>query len=280
MKKEAIKDFLVINGEIKKVEETNIFNEIEKPSIYEVVRIINGVPLFLEEHLDRLFSSGKLINYTIDVDKEKIIEDIKKIILKNNIKDLNIKILFGETKGEEKVFLVYLIESFYPPQSYYINGIHTILFNHERDKPNAKVLFASFREQISKELKKHEAFEALLVNDSGYILEGSRSNMFFVRDNKIYTAKANDVLLGITRKHIFKVCKKLNIEVIEESTSVEDLNHLEGAFMTGTSVNVLPISSIGEIKLNSMNNRIVKEINNSYIIEMENYILKNQHKWM
>lgn len=280
MRKEAIKDYFFVNGEMKSVEESNIFDKIEKPSIYEVIRIIDGVPLFLEEHLDRMYNSAELIKYNIDEDKNKIKKYIKKLILKNHIKDLNIKLLLGETKSGEKVFLAYFIDSFYPPQNYYINGIHTILLNYERENPNAKVLFTSFKDEIAKELNTHKAFEALLVNSSGYILEGSRSNMFFVKDDKVYTAKPKNVLLGITRKHIFKVCKKLNIEIIEESISKDELDKLEGAFMTGTSVNVLPISTIDRIELNSVNNRIIKEINNSYIIEMEDYILKNHHHWL
>lgn len=279
LKKEAIKDYFIVNGNIKSVKKSNIFKMIERPSIYEVIRIIDGVPLFLEEHLDRMYHSAELINYTIDEDKNKIKEYIKKLTLKNNVKQLNIKLLLGETKKKEKVFLVYFIESFYPPQDYYINGIHTILFDYERDNPNAKVLFSSFKDQVSKELKSQEAFEALLVNKSGYILEGSRSNIFFVKENKIYTAKAKDVLMGITREYIYKICEGLSIEIIEESMGKDELHKLEGAFMTGTSVNVLPISTIGEIKLNSIKNRIIREINNSYKIEMENYLLENKNIW-
>lgn len=278
MKAEAVKDYLIINGKIKRTKEVDIFEKIDKPSIYEVIRIIDGVPLFLEEHLDRMFFSAKLINYDIEKDRKEIEEEIKSLISNNKVERLNIKLLSSETEKEEKVFLVYFIESFYPPKDYYTNGIHTILFDYERNNPNAKVLFSSFKDEVSKEIKKQGAFEALLVNKSGYILEGSRSNTFFVKDNKVYTAKPKDVLLGITRKHIFKVCKKLDIGIIEESIHTEDLNKLEGAFMTGTSVNVLPISTIGKINLNSINNKLIKEINNYYVKQMENYILKHKNK--
>ena len=148
------------------------------------------------------------------------------------------------------------------------------------DNPNAKVLFSTFKEEVSRELKKQGAFEALLVNKSGYILEGSRSNMFFVKNNKVYTAKAKDVLLGVTRKHIFKACEKLNIKIIEESISKKELHKLEGAFMTGTSVNVLPIYSIDNIKLDSIKNKIIKEINNFYSTEMADYIKNNRQEWI
>ena len=96
--------------------------------------------------------------------------------------------------------------------------------------------------------------------------------MFFVKEEKIYTAPRGDVLLGITRKHIFEVCETLNIEVIEENIHVGDLDKIDGAFMSGTSVDVLPISTIDHIKLNSVNNKIIKEINNAYVNKMKEYI--------
>lgn len=275
MKKEAIKDYFIVNGEIVKVENSNVFAEIEKPSIYEVIRIIDGIPLFAEEHLERIYESAKLIDYNIDVTSNEIKDLIKKIIVKNDVENLNIKLLFGESIKREKMFLVYFIESFYPPEGYYKDGIHTILYEHERENPNAKVLITSFKDQVSKELDKNNAFEALLVNSSGDILEGSRSNMFFVKNDKVYTAKSANVLLGITRKYILKICKKLNIEIVEESIKVDDIQKLQGAFMTGTSVDVLPIATIGNIKLSSTDNEIINAIKDSYKIEMKNYINKN-----
>lgn len=280
MKPEAIKDYYIVNGQLETTRDLKIFDKIEKPPVYEVIRIIEGVPLFLEDHLQRMTDSAKIIGYDIDRDEKDIRNDIKTLILKNNIDRLNVKLLSTEIEEIGKVFLVYNVESFYPPEEFYKKGIHTILFHYERNNPNAKVLFTLFKENVAKSLKENNAFEALLVNKSGYIPEGSRSNMFFIKEDKVYTAKASDVLIGITRKHIFEVCNKLNISIIEESIHIDDLNKLDGGFMSGTSVNVLPISTIDNIELNSINNEIIKEINKAYVREMENYILKNKNEWI
>lgn len=280
MKSEAIKDFLILNGESIKTTEEDIFQKITKPPIYEVIRVINGVPLFLEDHLRRMFNSAELINHEIARFEKEIREDMKKLIRLNMVDRLNIKLLSAEAEGMGKVFLVYNIESFYPPMEYYKEGIHTTLFNYERDNPNAKVLFSTFKEDVAKALKEKNAFEALLVSKSGYIPEGSRSNMFFVKGEKVYTAPGKDVLIGITRKHIFNVCEKLNVKIIEETIHVEDLEKLDGAFMSGTSVNVLPISTVDDIKLNSITNPVIIEINKAYMKAMEDYIEKNKNAWL
>lgn len=278
MQAEAIREYYIINGEIKSTEDQGIFEKIEGP-IYEVIRVIDGVPLFLEDHLRRMFESADLVGYSLDREIKEIQSDMKELIEKNKVDKLNIKLLSAEVEGLGKVFMVYNLESFYPPEDYYKNGIHTIVFEHERDNPNAKVQMTNFRESVGKVLKDNGAFEALLVGKSGYIPEGSRSNMFFVKGDKIYTAPASEVLIGITRKHIFDVSEKLNLKIIEESIHVDDINKLDGAFMSGTSVNVLPISSIGEIKLESVNNKIIKEINRGYVELMMEYIKSHQEEW-
>lgn len=279
MELEAIGYSFIFNGEIQETKSTKIFKKIEKPSVYEVIRVINAVPLFFEEHLNRMKQSASIINSDLSREEDEIKNDIIKLIHKNNIVNENIKLISTEVYGNRNIFIVYQISSFYPPIDYYRNGIHTILIDHERKDPNAKIIRASFKEIISNELEENDAFEAMLVNTSGEIVEGSRSNIFFIKKDKVYTAKGSEVLLGITRLHILNICKNLNIEIVEENINVDDLDQIEGAFMTGTSVNVLPISSIGKNKINSLGNRIIIEINNQYLAVMDNYTLLNKEKW-
>jgi len=272
LKPEAIKKYYMANGRLISTDDLDIFYSIEKPPIYEVIRVIDGIPLFLEDHLERMRISGELVGVSINRSDEEIEKDIMKLIEANGVENLNIKLLCANIEGEGQALLAYFIKSFYPPEEYYRDGIHTILFHHERENPNAKVLKSSFKEEVAKKLEENKAFEALLVNNDGYITEGSRSNMFFVKENKIYTAPKGTVLLGITRQHIMEVCKELSIEVVEENIHVDDLDRLEGAFMSGTSVNVLPISTIEDIRLNSVNNHIIRKIAKGYENKMKEYI--------
>ncbi|TJX14021.1 branched-chain amino acid aminotransferase [Tissierella creatinini] len=277
MRSEVIKDFYVVNGDLISSNDLTLFEGISKPPIYEIIRIIDGVPIYLEDHLNRMYESAKLTG--IDLISEGYIKSyIKDIILKNKLEKGNIKLLSGESDGKN-FFSVFCVESFYPPKEYYENGIKTILYKHERNNPNAKVLHTSFKEDVAKAIKESGAFEALLVRNDGYIPEGSRSNIFFVKGEKMYTAPKEEVLLGITRKHLFKIAEKLGITIIEESIHVDDLKKIEGAFMTGTSVNILPISEIDDIKLNSVNNKIIKTLNQAYDNMIIEYIEKNKEIW-
>lgn len=262
MKAEAIKEFLIVNGEAEKVKGNNIFEKIDKP-IYEVIRVIDGVPLFLEDHIIRMRDSSKLVDFNIERRDQEIKKDIDLLIGKNSLENLNIKLLVADIE-DKQVFLVYFIDSFYPPKEYYEDGIHTILYKHERPNPNAKILLTDFKENIQNELEENKAFEAILVNNDGTISEGSRSNMFFVKDDKIYTAPGGTVLMGITRKYILKSCKDENIKVIEKNIDVDKLKDIDGAFMSGTSVDVLPIGSVDDLKLDSTSNPIIIKLNKGY----------------
>ncbi|WIV11753.1 aminotransferase class IV [Proteiniborus sp. MB09-C3] len=278
MYNESILKYYMYNGEIEPTSNDEGFEKASSPLIYEVIRVIDGVPIFLEGHIERMRKSAELIGKTIKKTDEEIKQEIHRLIDSNKEYNMNIKLLCSNVDSPNQTFMAYYIKSSYPEKEVYEKGIHTILFHSERENPNAKIVNADLRQRINDEIKEQNAYEALLVNRKGYITEGSRSNMFFVKGDKVYTASAGDVLLGITRNEIMNVCKEQNIEVIEEEVHMDSLKDLDGAFMTGTSVNALPIATIDDIKLDSVNNSIIKRIAEGYLQKMQEYIKLNIKK--
>ncbi|MEJ8555411.1 aminotransferase class IV [Tepidibacter sp. Z1-5] len=267
-------NYYILNGIIHNADEKVKFSEGINSSIYEVVRVINGKILFLEQHLERLFKSAKILGFKINTSKERIVKHINLLIDKNNCKNINIKLIFTELDKEEQKLIIFCIKSYYPDKQMYEKGISTILYHSEREKPNAKVGNNKLREKINNELKFKNAFEALLVNKEGLITEGSRSNMFFVKGEVIYTAPSQNVLLGVTRNIVVDICKKLNIKIKENCIYENDIYCLDGAFMTGTSVNVLPIKNIEKCNLNSNCNSIISKIIKEYDKCINEYLYK------
>ncbi|WP_053956248.1 aminotransferase class IV [Inediibacterium massiliense] len=278
MKPEAFLSYYIYNEEVYKTEEIHPFEEISSSMIYEVIRIIDGIPLFLEEHLERLRKSANILNQEVHKSDEEIEKEILQLVLMNDCKNINVKLLCTNLEKEKQDFFTYLIQSYYPEKEVYEKGIHTVLYHSERKNPNAKVLNTSFKERVKELLEKENAFEAILVNEDGSITEGSRSNMFFVKNSKVYTALGKNVLLGVTRNKIMEVCKSLGIEVIEKSINESEIPTLQGAFMSGTSVNVLPIESIGDDHMNSVHDPIIEKIGSGYIEEMNKYLQSKSAK--
>lgn len=264
MKKEAIMEKYIVNGQAFDSQDESVFNRISKSPIYEVVRVVDKSPLFLDDHLERMFRSADLINYDIGFTKEQINNYVGQCIDLNNIGSNNIKLLTVEDENNQKLFLVYSIESFYPPKTYYEKGVKTIVFEHTRDNPNAKIQHTDFKDKVKDAMDTNGAFEALLVDSQGFILEGSRSNMFYVLDKQLYTAPSDLVLLGITRKHIFLLSEKLGHSIIERKLHKDDIKNLEGLFISGTSTGVLPVSSIGDMLIPTMENKIILDLVDGY----------------
>ncbi len=259
----------------------------EDQSIYEVLRVIDGIPLFLTEHLNRLYVSLKILKLkdSYDLSSLKNLEgSIRRLILKNSLKNCNLKIIVTHFNGKRSLNCYgFFIPSSYPPKDYYETGVDTILYHGTRDNPNAKVYQAELREAVAKKLVEKEAYEALLVNESGEISEGSRSNVFFLKNGVVYTPPAKQVLLGITREKILQLMEEHSIPFEVATIYEKDLQGMAGAFMTGTSPKVLPLRRIEHYAYDSASNEIILRIKQLYdhLIETEirdDASLKNPEK--
>lgn len=272
---ECIQEFYILNGEKKPVKDFNEKYLKEGTSLYEVIRIIEGVPLYLEQHLKRLENTAKLAENNLWLTIDDIQENIKKLIEINKVKIGNIKMVFNFNK--ENNFLVYFVKHSYPENHMYEEGVKTIFYHGERNNPNAKVIDVSFRSKVTEEINKQEAFEAILVDREGYITEGSKSNIFMIVGNKVITSPVNKVLPGVTRAMIIEVCNKLGIEVKEEKISYKEIDKLDALFISGTSPKVLPIKQVDNIQFKSSENPILQSIKEGYDQDINEYIHKKLH---
>jgi len=271
----SYRDYYLYNEEIKEsINFTDKFMSKGK-SLYEVIRIIDGVPVFLEKHIFRLANSANLMKLPLPYGIEKIKLKIYKLIEENNCNFGNIKIVFNFV--EEKCdFYAYFLKHNYPEKSNYETGVHTVFFHGERNNPNAKVVNLSFREAVDAKIKEEKVYEAILVDKNGKITEGSKSNIFMVEKNNVFTSPTENVLPGITRDIIIKVAKECGYEVIEKEFDYKDVDILDGMFISGTSPKVLPIKSVENINFNSASNNVIKDIINGYDKEIDDYIKKNK----
>ncbi|MEW8957283.1 aminotransferase class IV [Clostridium sp.] len=265
----VLNDYFICKGEKLHVEAFKEEKVLSKNNIYEVIRIIDGVPLFLEEHIDRMRKSFAIIGreelFKYD-DIKGVIDDLIKF---NDNKLGNIKVVYAVDKN---ILSSYYIAHSYPKEELYREGIHTIAFHGERENPNAKIINNTFREKVNEEIKKNNAYEAILIDREGKITEGSRSNIFMVKEGKVITPPVEAVLPGITRFIILKVCRDLGIHVEEREVYEEELKDLQGLFMSGTSPKALPIKSVDNINYNSSNDHIILSIMKGYDKEVIDYI--------
>jgi len=251
------------------VESTNILiNEediLNEPIVYEVIRVINKKPLFLDEHLLRMKNSIKFFS-EIDFNEKFCKERILKLIDDEKIINQNIRIETGNFIKESLSYKIFKIKSNYPTDNEYSNGVKVITVNIERNNPEIKIRNDEYKNNIKKELEQNNAYEAILTDSDAKILEGSRSNLFFVKDNKIITSKSGDVLEGITLANVLKVINKEEIKMIRKDIYKDEIKSFDGAFLTGTSIDILPIGKINDLKLNTVINPLVLDLINKFDI--------------
>lgn len=252
---------------------TNDFDEAlitKGTSIYEVIRVVDGVPLFLERHLERLKKSANIVNLKLWLTDDEVREQIRRLIKLNGIEDGNAKIVFNY--NSKNSFLVYFLAHHYPKDDQYLNGVPTIIYHGERSNPNAKIINQNFRHEVEKKISESEVYEAILVDNNGCITEGSKSNIFMVKNNSVITAPIETVLPGITRQVIMEICKNLDIELKEQKIKEIEIKTLDALFITGTSPKVLPISKVDSLNFKSSANSIVLSIMRAYNKIIEDYI--------
>lgn len=252
-----------------------VFRQMGGKSLYEVIKIIDGVPIFFEAHMDRLKQSVRLSGVSAEIPEKEILVDINRLVRANDCGRINVKIVLSRIMEKHRL-LVYFIQTEYPGADAYSKGVRTILFPGERETPNIKTLKDSFRERVRAALEAASAYEALLLDDTGEITEGSRSNLFFLKEDRLYTPPGQRVLLGVTRQKVMAICQSIDIDVAEQCIHQDDLPDIEGAFITGTTVDVLPVAVIGDLTVDSAGAPIIKKIIREFANEVAIYIEKRK----
>jgi D-alanine transaminase len=222
--------------------------------IYEVIKVYNGEPFLMREHLERMDASAKAIRlempYTIEELEGLIREGVQRSGLPNC--DVYIQITRGIAtrlhafpKDTPAAVAMTIRESRPVPPQYWEDGIGIMLLVDER-WVNCYIKSLNLLPNI---LAKQTAsdngyYEAVFFRD-GFITEGSSTNAFAIKDGKLYTTPATKrILHGITRTAVLKLANELNVPVVEEDFTPQFLVDADEAFITSTSIEVMPITNV------------------------------------
>lgn len=256
--------FFIYDGEIKPNSE---FRTSENAGgVYEVLRVLEGTPLFLEEHLDRFFTSAQLAGKTIRFSKGQIEGFLNLLTEKNEAGAGNI-LLSCKTRLK-----ALFISHKYPELTWYESGVTCGLLTAERKNPNAKVFQTPVRQQADELMEQNGFYEVLLIDYQGRVTEGSRSNVFFVDEGRLITPPGHEVLLGITRQKTIQLAKNAGFPLFEKEVLLEEVPGFQAAFITGTSPKILPLSRIGKWNFNPQNHT-VQQLRNAYDDLISSYIM-------
>ncbi len=259
--------YFILNGELKSAK---LFVSSENQgAIYEVLRVVKGIPLFLEDHLQRFHLSAQLAGKTILYSDFQIKNFLEELISRSKVFEGNVII---SCKSNLEMFF---IQHRYPTAEMYATGVTCGVLKAERENPNAKVFQTTVRMRTDQLLAEKKYFEVLLIDHLGKVTEGSRSNVFFVSESGIVTPPSNKVLMGITRQKTLQLAKNLGFDVIEREVGFSELHYFDAAFLTGTSPKILPVAKIDAFKFDQLND-VVTMLIKGYDELIDDY-LKNSN---
>lgn len=230
--------------------------------IYEVIRLMNGQLLFLNDHLERLRNSCNKAGEKCP-EKAILISHLKMLISKVSRSNGNIRLLVYEK--EDKIHIAcFFVPHFYPSDEDYRKGVLTRTYSYERPEPTVKRWNEKFRHNVSKYLQQNKIYEAILLNTQGELTEGSRSNLFFIdKYSRVYTAPEKMILPGITRKYVLQLCSVHNFRVVEKAVSKSEAGDMKSCFISGTSPKVLPIKQLDSISYD-VQDRVLRTIMDAF----------------
>lgn len=267
-------DFILTQNGALSISDSTILQINPDHSVYEVIRIIDGKALFLEAHFERLKTSMNIRGFRFEMEFSEFKQNIAELAKLNQKQTGNVKFVLSEFKKENKWSFSFIPHS-YPTSNDYFEGVKTGLLFAERENPNAKVIQNLVREKANQMITDQNLYEVLLVDRNGQITEGSRSNVFFVKGTRFYTAPDSVVLVGITRKKVLECLNELAFPIYEEAVLASEISDFDAAFLTGTSPKVLSVKCIDNIQFPAKN-IFVEQLKIKYNAMIESYLDKRK----
>jgi aminodeoxychorismate lyase len=241
--------------------------------LFETILVKDNQPIFLAEHLTRLQASGTFFDYDLPPN-EQLAEDVHAVIAANAIETGSIRLtvsqqesqgLLATAQSRPNILITYRRGSAYTPEQYQ-SGFHAIIAEATRRNEHSPLSVhktANYADNIlaRKEALGRGADEAILINTSGNLTEGSVANLFLVKDQIVLTPLITDgVLPGILRQKVLGLCDTLAIARREETLSLEALQSADEAFLTNSLMGIMPLATIEgytfDLSLNSITRRL------------------------
>lgn len=254
-----------LNGEYLPIEECKISvldrGFIFGDAIYELIPVYNAKPFYIDAHLKRLYRSLDQVKINNPHNEQQWKDIIQQLIDNSGMQQLSVYIQV--TRGvapRDHAFpvntspTVFGMTNTWPSVSeeLYSQGLSAVTVEDMRwNRCDIKVTSLLANVMKKQQALDHEAHEAILVRD-GYVLEGSATNVFVVKDGKVTTAPKNHLILpGITRDVVVEILKELNIPLNEQAATEDQLIGADEVWVTSstkecaavTRVNNQPIGS-------------------------------------
>src|SRR5699024_6870786 len=246
--------------------------------VYEVIRIYDGKPYLLDDHIARLFRSLQAIHINITMTQSQLISKLRDLLNINNMLDdgfIYLQVTRGTAERNHpfpemtEPNLYAYIKKRERPLDLIENGIKAITLPDERwDNCYIKSLNLLPNVLAKQKAAEQDAYEAILYREN-IVTEGSSSNIFLIKDETIYThPESKRILSGCVRTAIKRFAHENNISFEEKAFSLDDINKADEMFLTSSLSEVMPIIQIDDQPVaNGKRGPIAKKLQDAYEVD-------------
>jgi branched-chain amino acid aminotransferase len=204
--------------------------------VFEVVRLYDGRPYGLEEHLERMARSAATLRLPFDIDAVR--DDVETLLERTEPADGGLRLLV--TRGGRRIGIIEDLPVL--PETV---ALATVTYTTTRVLDGVKSLSYAANMLASRIARERGADEALLVTPHGRVLEGPTTSFFYVLDGALCTPPLEDRILdSITRRALFAVT-----DATERITTLDDLRAASEAFLASSAREVQPVRAIDDIAI-------------------------------
>ena len=246
--------------------------------VFEGLRVYNTKIFKLDEHIERLFNSARILDMKIPYSNQEIVEATKKLVLDQDIKDGYIRPfawrgseMMGVSAQNTKINVAIAIWDWptYFDLTLKLKGIKLNISKWQRPPQNSspwqsKAAGLYMICTLSKHQAEKEGYtDSLMLDHEGNIAEATSANIFFKdKNNELHTPIPDSFLDGITRKTVIDLAKSKNIKISERKISPNELSNFVGCFITGTAAEITPVANILDNKFEVCD--LIKDLSSGY----------------
>jgi len=222
--------------------------------IYELLRVYAGRPFRLIDHLGRLEQSARALGIPVPYTRDHWAAVVAEAVSRSGFPEAKvyIQVTRGVAPRDHAVAgpmtptVVMTVRAMTPPPPVlYDKGADVITLSDVRwGRCDIKAISLLANVLAKQQAREAGAFEALFVRN-GYVLEGATSNVLAVRGHTLLTPPEGPLLLsGVTRKVVLGLAREAGVVVKEQSVSEADLYAADEVLLTGTTIEVLPVTRV------------------------------------
>ncbi len=223
--------------------------------IFEGIRAYHGRVFKLHEHLKRLYESAKSINLKINVNIDEMQELVLETLRRNELKDAYIRLVVSRGKGNlgldprtcphSAIFIIADQITLFPASMYELGlEVKTVAIRRNNpDSLNPRIKSLNYLNNIMAKIEAYQSgvIEAVMLNQEGYVAEGTGDNIFIYKEGFLITPPIYaGILEGVTRNTVLEIAEHLGIRTKQELFTRHDLYSAEECFLTGTAAELIP----------------------------------------